>query len=85
MKFWEAVKFPIWSGPVRRPWNLGVVTDIVPRGLLDDGNFALLSQSTASRVVRYFWYLKAVTVNLVRRGPIPGCSHVLGVLGVTCE
>ena len=49
------------------------------------GNFAPLSQSTACRVVRSFWYLKADTVNLVRRGPIPGCSLVLGVLGVTGE
>ena len=51
----------------------------------EKGNFALLSQSTECKVVRSFWYLKAVTVNLVRRGPIPGCSHVLGALGVTCE
>ena len=36
-------------------------------------NFALLSQSRAYRVVRSFRYLKAVTVNLVPRGPIPGC------------
>ena len=50
-----------------------------------EGNFCVLSQSITCRVVRSFWYLKAVTVNLVRRGPIPGCSLVLGVLGVTCE
>ena len=68
------------------PWNLGVVTRIVPRGLLAKrGIFAPLSQSTACRVVKSFWYLKAETVNLVRRGPIPGSSLVLGVLGVTCE
>ena len=51
----------------------------------EKGNFAPLSQSTACRVVRSFWYLKAETVNLVRRGPIPGFSLALGVLGVTCE
>ena len=39
----------------------------------ENGKFSLLSQSTACRVVMSFWYLKAVTVNLVRRGPIPGC------------
>ena len=50
-----------------------------------EGNFAPWSQSTACRVVSSFRYLKAVTVILVRRGPIPGRSHVLGVLGVTCE
>ena len=43
----------------------------------EKGNFAPWSQSTACRVVRVFWYLKAVAVNLVRRGPIPGCSLVL--------
>ena len=32
-KFGEAVEFPIWSGPIRGPWNLGVVTGIVPRGV----------------------------------------------------
>ena len=51
----------------------------------EKGNFALLSRSTACRVVRSFWYLKAETVNLVRRGPIPGSSLVLGVLSVTGE
>ena len=39
----------------------------------EKGNFAPLSQSTACRVVRSFYYLEAGTVNLVRRGPIPGC------------
>ena len=33
-KFGEGVKFPIGLGPLRGPWNLGVVTGIVPRGLL---------------------------------------------------
>ena len=51
----------------------------------EKGNFAPLSQSTACRVVRSFWYRKAETVNLVRRGPIPDSSLVLGALGVTCE
>ena len=51
----------------------------------EKGNFAPLSQSTACRVVGSFWYLKAETVNMVLRGPIPGSSLVLGVLGVTCE
>ena len=33
------------TGPVRGPWNLGVVTGIVPPGLLaEKGIFALVSE-----------------------------------------
>ena len=35
----------------------------------EKGIFALLSQSTACRVVRSFWYLKAVTVNFGAQRP----------------
>ena len=85
INFGKPLNLPlVWTR--KGPWNPGVVTGIVPRGLLAErGIFTLWSQSKACRVVRSFWYLKAVTVNLVRRGPVPGCSHALCVLGVTCE
>ena len=93
MSKWGAV-----MGNLRKPLNFPLVWTrkgaVVPRRsnwycaarfTCWEGNFALWSQSTACRVVRYFWCLKAVTVNFMRRGPIPGCSHVLSVLGIKCE
>ena len=61
----------VWTH--KGPWNPGVVMVLCREGLpANRATWWPLSQSTACRVGRSCWYLKAETVNLVRRGPIPG-------------
>ena len=69
----EAVKFPIWPRPVRGPWNLGVVTGIVPPGVTcGAGRPVAIVSEPARKVVIVFWCSERGRLFCAERGSIPG-------------